>query len=256
MKNRVLRFAVIFLLSGAAFFLVTMPFRELLSVFTATEVRPAAVLNPFLGISFGLPAALGIAAANAAADYFSGYPVSACFVGFFLQFAYSMVPRLLWRCFSKNEQHSHRLDSARRLAQFLLVDLAYAGVSGVGVGWIVYHYYGFSPLQVGFFAFLNNLTMSIILGCPSMIVSNQIISRLRGSDRTLSLDEKIMLFTTAVELVMLAAIIAFMYQIMPDADVHDLWNHVFFAGVAAILTFTLFALVVMALVEKDRRKSS
>ena len=253
MKKKIIRFIVIFLLSGIAFFLTTMPFRQLFSVFTATEVRPAAVLNPFLGISFGLPAALGIAVANAISDYVSGYPFSVWFWGFFLQFAYSFVPYLLWRFFSRGLEHKHRLDSAKRVAQFVAVCLVYALLSGLGVGTIIHLNYGADLFQVGFFAGLNNLTMSIILGCPMMIAANQIISRIRHRDRTLSLDEKIILFTTAVELVILGVIIAFMYQIMPDAAVNDLWNHVFFAGVAAIITFTLFALGVMAMTEKERK---
>ena len=244
----------IFLLSGIVFLAATMPFRNILSVFTVSEVRPAAVLNPFLGISFGLPAALGIAAANLLADGLSGYPVAVLIEGLIPQFLYSYVPYLMWRAFTKNEEHIHRLDSVSRVRKYTAVVLTYAVLSGLCVGAIVQTNFGADFLNCAFFVFLNNFTMSMVLGCPLMILSNQIMARRSGNDRRLFPSEKLILADGIAELLIIGIVIAAVYARYPDLGVNELWNMIYIDATVIIIASMAVTLFLMILFERRKKR--
>ena len=109
--HKKMRFILIYILSGISFLLLLLPFHKLLSVFTLTEVRPAAVLYPLLGISFGWPAALGIMTANCICDVINGYSAAVLIEGLVPQLIYTMVPYYLWRYLIRDEEHIHCLNS-------------------------------------------------------------------------------------------------------------------------------------------------
>ena len=117
--QKILRF--IYVLSGISFLLLLLPFHKLLSVFTLTEVRPAAVLYPLLGISFGWPAALGIMTANGICDAINGYSAAVLIEGLVPQLIYTMVPYYLWRYLIRDEEHIHCLNSVERVWKYVLV---------------------------------------------------------------------------------------------------------------------------------------
>ena len=85
-----------FLLSGAVFFVVTMPFKYYFALMDVTEIRPAAVLPPFFGILFGLPGSLGCAVSNFIADIISGYTLSMSLASFPIQILMGILPHILW----------------------------------------------------------------------------------------------------------------------------------------------------------------
>ena len=245
MKNKFLRNTVIFFASAIAFFVLTMPFRKVLSVFTATEVRPVAVLYPFLGISFGLPSALGIAVANCIADAVSGYTLTVLIEGFFSQIIYTMVPYFMWKGFTKSEEHVHRLDSVSRVLKYVCVVFVSALLSGIGVGLIVWSNYGADFFSCAFFAFLNNFDFGVMLGCPLMIISNQIISRRSGTKRTVSVNEKIIIAAAIAQIVSVTAIIISMYKSGTHIGTYDIWNSIYIYCVIAINVIMLLSLAVM-----------
>ena len=118
--SKATRFILIFLISGVVFFLFTTPFHQILSVLTFSEVRPSAVLYPILGISFGLPAALGITVANFINDAVNGFPAAILLEGLIPQFLYVMVPYFLWKWMMRGEDHIFRLDCVSRVLKFIL----------------------------------------------------------------------------------------------------------------------------------------
>ena len=119
--HKKMRFILIYILSGISFLLLLLPFHKLLSVFTLTEVRPAAVLYPLLGISFGWPAALGIMTANGICDAINGYSAAVLIEGLVPQLIYTMVPYYLWRYLIRDEEHIHCLNSVERVWKYVLV---------------------------------------------------------------------------------------------------------------------------------------
>ena len=249
------RFVLIYLLSGIAFFLLTMPFHKLLSVFTATEVRPSAVLYPFLGISFGWPAALGIMTANFISDAVNGYSAALLFEGLIPQLLYAIVPYYMWKRLMKGEEHRHRLDCIGRVLKYVWVCAVFSLLSALGVGVILYINFRIDPLQSTPFVLLNNFDMAIILGCPLMVASNQIISRRAGNVRILSRNEIIILITAAAQVLLTAGTAIVVYTGGKTIGTYDIWNTVYIVTLLFVNATMLIALVCMALFgDNDRNR--
>ncbi len=251
MKNKkALRSIVIFLLSGIAFFLLTMPFHKILAVFTVTEVRPSAVLYPFLGISFGWPAALGIMTANFISDAVNGYSAAILFEGLLPQLLYVIVPYYLWNRIMRGEDHKHRLDCVERVLKYAFVCLVFSLLSAFGVGVIMAINFHINPLQASLFVLLNNFDMAIILGCPLMVISNQIISRRAGTDRILTRNEQIIIITAIVQVLGMAAVTAIVYTGGKTIGTYDIWNTIYMIGLVLINATMLISLGCMVLFGK------
>lgn len=255
-KKKVLRFILIYLLSGIVFFLLTIPFHKVLAVFTVTEVRPSAVLYPVLGISFGLPAALGIMTANCICDAMNGFSPAVLIEGLIPQLLYTMVPYYLWRRLTNGEGHKHRLDSAVRVLKYALVCLVFSLLSAVGVGVLLYVNYHFDPTQAALFVLLNNFFTSVVLGCPLMIVINQIVSRRTGADRTLTRNEIIIIITSAVQVILVAGAAAAIYAGGKTIGTYDIWNTIYIIGIVLIGVTMPVSLVCMVLFGKKEKNSS
>ena len=255
-KKKVLRFILIYLLSGIAFFVLTLPFHKLLSVFTVTEVRPSAVLYPFLGISFGLPSALGIMTANFISDAMNGYSLAILFEGLIPQLLYTMVPYYIWKWLMKGEDHKHRLDCAARVLKYALVCLAFSLLSALGVGLLMYINFHIDPTQAALFVLLNNFHMSLVLGCPLMVISNQIISRRAGTDRTLTRNEIIIIITAAVQVVLFAGVAITVYAGGKTMGTYDIWNTIYIIEVVMISVTLPISLGCMALFGKSKNTNN
>lgn len=254
MKNKqTTRFILIYLLSGIVFFLLTLPFHKLLSVFTVTEVRPSAVLYPFLGISFGLPSALGIMTANFICDAMNGYSLAILLEGLIPQLLYTMVPYFLWKRLMQGEDHKHRLDCTCRVLKYVLVCFAFSLLSAVGVGVLMAVNFHFDPTQAALFVLLNNFVMSVVLGCPLMVISNQIISRRAGTDRTLTRNEAIILITAAAQVTLIILSAVTVYAGGKTIGTYDIWNTVYVISTVLIGVTMLISLGCMAVFEKVKR---
>ena len=245
MNAKTKRFILILILSCVAFFALTLPFHRLLALFTVSEVRPSAVLYPFLGISFGLPAALGIMIANFISDAVNGYSAAVLLEGVIPQFFYTYVPYLLWRRLTRGEDHIHRLDSLEKVMKFVFVCLVAAVMGAIGVGLIVYFNFGADGWRAGFFVFLNNFDISVILGCPLMIISNQIFSRRSGTERTVTFNERVIIGAAAAEVVSLSFLIPVMYRKGVTLWTYDTWNTIYLAAVVVLNCILLASLIVM-----------
>ena len=250
--KKTIRFILIFILSGVAFFLLTLPFHKILAVFTASEVRPSAVLYPFLGISFGWPAALGIMVANLISDAMNGYPVALLIEGIIPQLLYTMVPYYMWKKLMNGEEHKHRLDCVGRVLKYVLVCFVFSVLSAIGVGIIIYVNFNVNPLQSAPFVLLNNFDMSVILGCPLMVLSNQIISRRAGSDRTLTRNEIIILRTALVQVLIMAAVVIVIYTSGTTVGTYDVWNTVYIVGLILINISMLISLICMVIFDSKK----
>lgn len=251
--KKVLRFILIYVLSGLAFFVLTMPFHKILSVFTVSEVRPSAVLYPFLGICFGWPSALGIMTANFISDFVNGYSSTVLIEGIVPQLLYTMVPYYLWKAIMKGENHPHRLDCAGRVIKFAFICLSFSVISGIGVGLIVYTNFGADFWSSAFFVLLNNFDLSVMLGCPLMIVANQIISRRSGSERIITKNEKIIIITSVVQVLTMVALIVFVYAAKKVIGTYSIWNTVYIYALIVNNVIMLISLVCMMLFGRTDR---
>ncbi|GEM_PF-3859350 len=250
MKNKTLRFLFITLLSGVVYLLFALPLRKVLAVFTVTDVRPAAALNPVLGISFGAPAALGIALGNAVADILSGYPSYMILFWILLQFIYSMVPYWLWNRLNRGEEHIHRFSSVSRVLKYTLCSLAYGILSACGVASYVNMTYGVPFFTCAGFVMMNNFTMAMLLGSPLMILLNVFMSRQAGTNRKLFFNEKILLIGSVAEIVIVSIIILCVYGKMGGGENFEIWNTIFIYSVIAVNGFIALMLAFITFAEK------
>ena len=159
-------------------------------------------------------------------------------------------PDALWRRMTQGEEHIHRLDSVSKVLKFAAVCFVSAVLSGIGVGLIVYFNFGVDGLRAGLFVFLNNFDISLVLGCPLMILSNQIISRRSGSDREVTTNEKIILASALAEIAGLGILIVTMCAKGFTVGVYDTWNSIYLFALVLINTIMLAALVTMVIAEK------
>lgn len=251
-----LNFIKVFLISTVLFFAFTMPFHKILSVFTVSEVRFSAVLYPFLGVNYGLPAALGIAFANFLSDTANGYPPNIIIEGILPQILYVMIPRIIWRYFVRSDEHKHRLDSVKRVLQFALVCFISAFLAACFVGYFCVKNYGLNFMQVAKFVFLNNFEISLILGCPLMIVANQIVSRRLGIDRIVTFNERIILISAITEVIILFSLVYFMYSSGITLGTYDIWNSIYFCLVSVVAFLLLLTLIIMIIFEFATKKNN
>lgn len=161
------------LISGVAFFVITMPFREFFSVMGVTEVRPASAFPPVFGILFGIWGAMGTAIANLIADVLSGYPPMLCITGFIAQFLYGYLPYKLWYATPFNHNNKieiPRLNIVKNVLKYIIIILLDSIVIAALLGFLM-EYYGISSYlsMTTLMLYFNNFVFSMMIGIPLFI---------------------------------------------------------------------------------------
>lgn len=257
MKNKYIKSLIIFVVSAIVYLAGTLPLRDLLSVFTVTDVRPGAVINPFLSICFGPLAALGCTVSNFFADYLSGYPTKVLLQGLIPQFLYGFIPYILWKKLTKGDDHSYRLDSLSKLLKFTFVAFVYGVIAGICVGYIVQSNYGANFFNTAIFVFLNNFDMTMMFGCPLMIIANIIVS---GKDkkeyRSLSTNEIIILYTSVIEIIGMGVIAYAVYAATIDGinDTYAIWNNIYIYSTIYFNVILIVSIGLLAIIENRIKK--
>lgn len=169
MNKKAIIFIRRMLISAAVFFAVALPFRYLFSLVPGvTEIRPANVVPPVLGILFGLPAALGISLGNLISDIMSGSNAFICVTGFIANFLYSYFPYRMWytEFVQKGKVTPPNLSSMRDVLKFIYVMFMNSLLVTVLL-MLIFETAGFgtsgdnAPLL-----FFNNFDFAVILGVP------------------------------------------------------------------------------------------
>lgn len=202
--NRYENAGIIFLLSGFLFLILTIPFQMWMSIANITEMRPDTALTPVLGLIFGLPAALGCAAGNLAADLLSGYEISYAMIGSLQQILYGMVPYFLWRRLNTERDGSEFcLDSIARMLRFCLVMLIDSLLIVLCTGILnqAYSVTDFISIQ-NLYLFFKSFDAGLLYGCPILIGGHflqRYLENLRNDERkkvfTFSLNERMIINT-------------------------------------------------------------
>ena len=148
------------------------------------------------------------------------------------------------------EDHKHRLDCVERVLKFVFVCLTFSVLSALGVGLLMAINFHINPTQASLFVLLNNFDMSVILGCPLMVISNQIISRRAGTDRILTRNEIIIIITAIVQVILMAGVAITVYTGGKTIGTYDIWNTIYVIGVILINATMLISLGCMVLFGK------
>ena len=249
--NKTLKSILILLIPGILYLIITLPFRELLSVFTITDVRLSIPIVPLSSIWFGPLASLSCAIGNLIGDYVCGYPTNVLVQGLPFQFVYGFVCWLLWKKLTKGDEHSYRFNSISKVLKFALVSLVFGLISATGVSYLVYSNYAVPFFTTFPFIFMNNFDMTMLFGCPLMIVANLIISKKKNEPiRKLLANEITILFSILLCFVG-AVIIGFVvYGIGSAKQTIDIWNTIYIYSAIFINIVFVLMFVFIAMIEK------
>ncbi len=158
-------------LSAVLFFAVALPFRQLLSLMPGiTEIRPANVIPPVLGLIWGPAAAFGTAIGNLISDMISGSNAFICITGFLANFFYAYLPYKLWYSFRVDEKDLYpTLGSVRKILKYIYVILLDSLVV-TGMLSLIFETAGFSGSGSSYaLLFFNNFDFAVLLGVPILI---------------------------------------------------------------------------------------
>ena len=173
MKKEVFTFVRRMVISAAIFFAVALPFKYLFSLVPGvTEIRPANVVPPVLGILFGLPAALGISIGNLISDILSGSGLFICVTGFIANFLYAYLPYRMWYTeFNSNGKASlPNLSSMRDVIKFIYVIFINSLLVTILL-MLIFETAGFgSSGENAPLLFFNNFDFAMILGVPMLSI--------------------------------------------------------------------------------------
>lgn len=180
MKKEVFTFVRRMFISAAIFFAVALPFKYLFSLVPGvTEIRPANVVPPVLGVLFGLPAAVGISVGNLISDILSGSNAFICITGFIANFLYSYLPYRMWytEFASKGKVTPPNLSSMKDVLKFIFVIFINSLLVTILL-MLIFETAGFgtsgdnAPLL-----FFNNFDFAVILGVPllSILANSRIV---------------------------------------------------------------------------------
>lgn len=173
MKKEILTFVRRMFISAAIFFSVSMPFKYLFSLVPGvTEIRPANVVPPVLGILFGLPAALGISIGNLISDILGGSNLFICVTGFIANFLFAYLPYRMWytEFNSKGKVNSPNLSSMKDVIKFIFVIFINSLLVTILL-MLIFETAGFGPSgENAPLLFFNNFDFAMILGVPLLSI--------------------------------------------------------------------------------------
>lgn len=243
------------IIPGLLYLLISVPMRKILSVFTVTDVRPSVAIVPLSSIWFGPLASISCAIGNMIADIMTNSPLNVIIQGIVFQFIYGYVSWILWKKLTKGDDHSYRFDSISKLLKFTLIIIIFATLSAIGVSYLVTSNYGVPFFDTFKFVFLNNFDLPMIIGCPSMIIANIIISKKKNEPmRKLSVNELAIIFSTLLILVGTFIIGYSIYATNSIIGTYDIWNSIYLKTALFVNIVLVLEIIFIALVEKTQKR--
>lgn len=162
------------LLSGIVFMVVAAPFKSLMNLVPGvTEVRPANMIPPVLGLLWGPAAAWGTTIANAISDIVvshSGFNV--WFPGMIINFFFSYLPYKLWYSLQNGGKGSHppKMNSVSEILRFIYVCFIDSLATTTLLA-LLFEILGFQTYASGApLLFFNNFDFTIVLGIPTILL--------------------------------------------------------------------------------------
>ena len=246
-KKKVLYNGAVLVISAAVFFALSVPFRRLFQVVEVTEVRPAAALNPTLGLLFGLPGAFGCAIGNLAADLLSGYSPLMCGLGFLVQIAYGLIPRLIWN----KSGGEVRLNSALNITRYMIISLINTAVTSVLLG-VVMQVTGVGAIfsTTTIMMFLNNFNFCVALGIPIILCYTGF--KIKKTGEKFSLNERLIMIFLLLAILSASVIGGFAVGVMYERAENLLlfWNRLYVCVAVDLFVFIVIIVCTVHYAEK------
>lgn len=161
------------LISGILFLIVAAPFKALFSLVPGmTEVRPANMIPPILGIIWGPAGAWGISIANAISDIVVSHSsFTVWFPGMIINFFFSYLPYRMWYSLNYKKQGAIKPNLSRvsEILRFIYVCFIDSLVTTVLLA-LLFEILGFQSFSSSaLLLFFNNFDFTIVLGIPVIL---------------------------------------------------------------------------------------
>lgn len=246
---------LVFSISFILFFVTTMIANTYLSAFNVSSVRISAMLNPILGITFGWPAILGCAIANFICDLVSGWGFVTAIMGFPAQILYGFIPFFIWRRFIRCKSHITKLDNPKKVLVFVLIMLVDTFLVGLSVGLIQWVVAKTAFWTTAFFVWLNDFTACVFFGLPVLSIFDYVYSKkIHKGKRKLSFNEKIILVTSAVEIIAFV-VIAVLYNVLLKEQTRiERWQTIFVVSILCFSVIWILSFLAMNVASYLRKK--
>ena len=251
---------IIIAVTALIYFLSSIPFIEYLRLSETTEVRPYCVLPFLLSLVFGLPGALGTAIGNIFSDmYYGGMDYKIYTLGFSFQLIYGYGGALVWKYLRRNDSNIFRLDTVRKLAQYLILVLFDSVIISVMV-WLTLHIcYNLDFYGIGFVStFLNHLIFFVLLGIPFFTAYSRYLQKKEMNEKGVkatylfSLNEKFILYLLLISSITALIISAFALMFFRSYAMYDntvMWSYVFLVSGSTLYLFLWPGLFLLYFVE-------
>lgn len=242
-RKNIIVFAISFLL----FFGITILFNKAIPVYEISTVRPSGTLNPVLGLAYGWPAAIGCTLGNFVSDLVSGYGINVALMGLLPQLIYGILPYYIWKLFAKSISMRTRLDSPLKVVVYVALMAVNAIPIGAAVGLIqLYSDSTINFIEVAGFAALNDFGVCLAFGLPLMVLLDHIYSRfLHKGRRKLSDNEKIILFSSLLQLVIFGINILIVYLVKHGDTNLAIWKDIYLVTIITTSSVLAISIIVM-----------
>jgi sigma-B regulation protein RsbU (phosphoserine phosphatase) len=158
------------LISAAVFFIAAYPFKKLYSMVPGiTEIRPANMAAPVLGLVFGIYGAIGTAIGNLASDLAAGSDMKTCILGIAVNLFYSYAPYVLWHAYSREVQPP-LLKNIKDIIRYILIMLLVSAAASAMLSLYIICTFGGSFTENFVMITFNNFDFAAVLGVPCLFV--------------------------------------------------------------------------------------
>ena len=173
---------LVFLINLVLFVLLTAPFKLWTAASEMTQMRPASVLTPILGMIFGWPAALGCAAGNLVCDLTAGYEFPYAALNSLFQILYAMCAYFIWKKLNRERGGKEfRLDSVSRILKLCLLLVLNALLTVICTS-VLNHAYNVVEIVSfdNFYLFINSFDSGLLFGAPLLIFGSLLQMRIEN----------------------------------------------------------------------------
>lgn len=161
---------LIVVITCVIFFVLTVLFRNFLSISTFTDVRPGAVMVSICGLLFGFYGAIGCTIGNFLADLVNGIDPLISFVGILIQFSTSYMVYVFWYGkYKVNKGTYPSLDKVSNILKYCIIVLISSLYCAFMIGFLI-DMFGYSDMfkTTAVTVFFNQFIFGILLGLPSL----------------------------------------------------------------------------------------
>lgn len=155
--------------SALIFFLIAIPFKMLFALMPGvTEIRPANMVPPVLGLLLGPSAAWGISIGNLISDIMGGSSPFVCISGFVTNFFYAYIPYKMWYSIRLGHEEitMPSVNTLSGLLKFIYVVFVDSVVT-TSCLMLIFEAAGFQAASSSaVLLFFNNFDFTILLGIP------------------------------------------------------------------------------------------